>query len=110
MIECKCKSTLSRILGDGCEVCNKDMALDVANERIAELEKVNRMLIARLSDEPNERNIELEQQLAELREAVDEVLNASVSSLEYRSNRLQLAVWDLGGVRDKALLQESGDE
>jgi len=53
---------------------------------------------------------ELEQQLAELREAVDEVLNASVSSLEYRSNRLQLAVWDLRAVRDKALLQESGDE
>ena len=53
---------------------------------------------------------ELEQQLAELREAVDEVLNASVSSLEYRSNRLQLAVWDLRAVRDKALLQESSDE
>ena len=52
----------------------------------------------------------MEQQLAELREAVDEVLNASVSSLEYRSNRLQLAVWDLRAVRDKALLQESGDE
>jgi cell division septum initiation protein DivIVA len=57
-----------------------------------------------------ERIAELEQQLAELREAVDEVLNASVSSLEYRSNRLQLAVWDLRAVRDKALLQESGDE
>ena len=60
---------------------------------------------------------ELEQQLDELRahsellrEAVDEVLNASVSSLEYRSNRLQLAVWGLRAVRDKALLQESGDE
>jgi len=60
--------------------------------------------------ERDRRIAELEQQLAELREAVDEVLNASVSSLEYRSNRLQLAVWDLRAVRDKALLQESGDE
>ena len=44
-----------------------------------------------------------------LREAVDEVLNASVSSLEYRSNRLQLAMWGLRAVRDKALLKQGGE-
>ena len=48
-------------------------------------------------------------ELAELREAVDEVLNASVSSLEYRSNRLQLAMWGLRAVRDKALLKQEGE-
>lgn len=52
---------------------------------------------------------DLQQQLAALREAVDEVLNASVSSLEYRSNRLQLAMWGLRAVRDKALLKQEGE-
>ena len=52
---------------------------------------------------------ERDAQLAELREAVDEVLNASVSSLEYRSNRLQLAMWGLRAVRDKALLKQEGE-
>ena len=50
----------------------------------------------------------LDAELAALREAVDEVLNASVSSLEYRSNRLQLAMWGLRAVRDKALLKQEG--
>ena len=66
---------------------------------------INKELVNDLN-KAQERIAELEAQLAELREAVDEVLNASVSSLEYRSNRLQLAVWGLRAVRDKALLPE----
>ena len=35
----KCECTLARSLnGDGCPVCNPTFALEVANERIAELE------------------------------------------------------------------------
>jgi hypothetical protein len=53
--------------------------------------------------------VELEVELAQVREAVDEVLNASVSELSHRSSRLQLAMWNLRAVRDKAALSEEGE-
>lgn len=37
MSECKCDMR-TRLVGDGCEVCNPAKALEFANERIAELE------------------------------------------------------------------------
>jgi hypothetical protein len=37
MKECKC-SLRTKLVGDGCEVCNPELALDVAKDRIEELE------------------------------------------------------------------------
>ena len=76
-------------------------------ENAAEIRRIykeQRELVAAQQD----RIEKLDAELAALREAVDEVLNASVSSLEYRSNRLQLAMWGLRAVRDKALLKQEG--
>ena len=45
---CKCKTMSEKILGDGCDECNPQMALEIDNDNlrdeIAELEAVNEIL------------------------------------------------------------------
>lgn len=46
MSECKC-GLRTKLVGDGCEVCNPALAIEYANERIAELEGEYSELLAR---------------------------------------------------------------
>jgi len=45
----KCTCTFAQQIGDGCEVCNPALALEVAVERIEDLEAENAALRASLS-------------------------------------------------------------
>lgn len=47
-MKCECEFR-TRLVGDGCQICNPEKALEVANDRIADLEEALRK-IANLAD------------------------------------------------------------
>lgn len=71
-MECKCDMR-TKLVGDGCEVCNPALALDHAKERIAELEKALRKLVD-IEDGPGMAVIGWEEAM----EAARSVLNRSL--------------------------------
>ena len=68
MSTCKCKGTSESVLGDGCDVCNPSMALEVAEDRIAELEAENKRLKSRGIEDMQHELAELQREREQIRD------------------------------------------
>lgn len=112
MSECFCRLR-EKALGDGCQICNPEMALDVANDLIAELRAENEHLNTEINTKA-EWNMWYFEQIEDLKAELAESQKQCTMLREFRDNCVSLtgSLWPQNETTEylsKLLLKEKGE-